>query len=219
MKKVIILLACSLASCSQPEFVTRSDMNDWFFEPLQQLPDPVPDRSPMDAEVFRQLQDSVRMLHAALENSRQEGGSAEAEVQRLRDLLESRTSFDLSQESSVVLEGVTFLTSSAELTGVSETILEKAWIALELEPAIHVEIAGYTDNVGAEDANLRLSLQRATVVRDWLVERGIAEERLTVLGRGSEDPIDTNDSQSGRAKNRRIEFHVTQKSAGEFREE
>jgi OOP family OmpA-OmpF porin len=73
---------------------------------------------------------------------------------------------------------------------------------------IRVEIAGYTDNVGNVRTNARLSQRRADAVSAWLVRKGIPATRMTTVGMGNRNPIAPNTTAEGRAKNRRIEFHV-----------
>ena len=114
----------------------------------------------------------------------------------------------LERGKSIVMEGITFATGSATLTRESEDILERAFTALAANPEIRIEIAGYTDNVGGRVANEKLSQRRADAVRAWLVAKGIAAKRLSARGFGAKDPIETNATAEGRAKNRRIEFHV-----------
>jgi OOP family OmpA-OmpF porin len=87
-------------------------------------------------------------------------------------------------------------------------MLEKAFIALVANPSLNVEIAGYTDNTGSFEVNYNLSRARAETVRSWLVRRGIPASRLTAVGMGPSDPVAPNTTPEGRARNRRIEFHV-----------
>jgi outer membrane protein OmpA-like peptidoglycan-associated protein len=70
----------------------------------------------------------------------------------------------------------------------------------------HIRIYGYTDNIGPADANLALSQKRALRVRDFLVEEGVATDRLTAEGKGETHFVATNDTAEGRAQNRRIEL-------------
>ena len=114
----------------------------------------------------------------------------------------------LERGKSVVMDGINFTTGNATLTRESEDILERAFTALAANPEIKLEIAGYTDNVGSKAANEKLSQRRADAVRAWFIAKGIAAGRLTARGFGMRDPIDTNATPDGRAKNRRIEFHV-----------
>ena len=69
---------------------------------------------------------------------------------------------------------------------------------------------GHTDNVGSDAYNLRLSKERAETVKAYLVSRGVAADRMMTEGRGESEPIDTNDTEVGRGRNRRIEFHIIQ---------
>ena len=114
----------------------------------------------------------------------------------------------LEKGKSVVLEGVNFLSGSATLTSESERTLEKAFHALVASPDISVEIVGYTDNVGSASTNERLSLRRAEAVKSWLLKKGIAARRLKTIGMGMRNPVASNATAEGRAKNRRIEFNV-----------
>jgi outer membrane protein OmpA-like peptidoglycan-associated protein len=119
-----------------------------------------------------------------------------------------KESIVLERGKAVVLKGINFKSGSATLTKDSEGMLEKAYTALVTNGNISVEVAGYTDNVGAARANERLSQRRADAVRSWLIGRGIPSTRLTAKGYGSGNPLASNTTADGRAQNRRIEFHV-----------
>ena len=110
----------------------------------------------------------------------------------------------------LVLRGVNFETGSAEILPSSEGMLQIALGALRDNPDIRVEIGGHTDNVGGRGPNQVLSRSRAQSVRDWLVEHGIDSSRMTTRGYGMSNPVATNDTDEGRAENRRIEFNVIQ---------
>ncbi|MBU1700811.1 MAG: PorV/PorQ family protein [Candidatus Eisenbacteria bacterium] len=75
-------------------------------------------------------------------------------------------------------------------------------------PEIRVKITGHTDNIGSDEYNTALSLRRAEAVKAYLVERGIDAGRFVTEGKGESVPVDTNDTDDGRARNRRIEFEV-----------
>ena len=105
------------------------------------------------------------------------------------------------------LEGVRFQSSRANILDESESILLEALETLRRMPeGSRFEIAGHTDSQGATDANQRLSQQRAEAVLRWLIEHGLDRGRFETRGYGEENPIDTNDTEEGRARNRRIEF-------------
>ncbi len=114
----------------------------------------------------------------------------------------------LERGKNLMLQGINFNTGSATLTSDSEEMLERVFAGLVSNPKVRVEIAGYTDNVGSRVANEQLSQRRAEAVRAWLIAKGIAASRLTARGYGIRNPIDTNTTAEGRARNRRIEFHV-----------
>lgn len=116
----------------------------------------------------------------------------------------------LEPGKSVVLIGVNFVSGSAKLLKYSEQVLQRAYLALAANPNLNVQIIGHTDNRGGVMTNKKLSLRRAQTVRTWLIRSGIAASRLTAIGRGQAEPIDTNNTPEGRANNRRIEFRVLQ---------
>jgi outer membrane protein OmpA-like peptidoglycan-associated protein len=109
-----------------------------------------------------------------------------------------------------ILEGVTFDFNKATLTNDAVATLEKAFAVLQDNPGVKVKIVGHTDNIGSKKYNDRLSEKRAESVKSWLVSKGISSTRLTTAGVGFSEPIATNDTPEGRAKNRRIEFHVVE---------
>ena len=86
---------------------------------------------------------------------------------------------------------------------------QAAWLARY--PQVRVTVAGYTDGIGTAQYNQGLSERRAKIVYDYLTAHGIAASRLDgPIGHGKNDPIDTNDTEAGRARNRRTELQVEQ---------
>ena len=110
---------------------------------------------------------------------------------------------------AILLEGIAFKTGSAEITPESEGIIEKAFNTLDQHPEIAVEIRGHTDNTGAKSTNMRLSQSRADAVKGWLVNKGIAADRIATKGYGPSQPIAPNTTKEDRQRNRRIEFFRT----------
>jgi OmpA-OmpF porin, OOP family len=101
---------------------------------------------------------------------------------------------------------INFETGKATITPDSEAIVNEVAAALKEAPALKIEVAGHTDNVGAADANQTLSEARAQAVVAALTARGIDASRLTAAGYGQSSPIADNRTEDGRAKNRRVEL-------------
>jgi outer membrane protein OmpA-like peptidoglycan-associated protein len=120
-------------------------------------------------------------------------------VGQLRDL-------DAMKFPSVTL----FERRSAELTEQGKQLIEKNREQARdlLTRAAYVEIIGHTDDVGDDEYNLELSKQRAEAVRDYLVETGADASKIVALGAGEKQPIASNTTEEGRAKNRRVEVRV-----------
>jgi outer membrane protein OmpA-like peptidoglycan-associated protein len=104
-----------------------------------------------------------------------------------------------------------FETGSATLAPSSEAQLRNVATILRAFPDVHAKIGGYTDSVGDDAANQRLSEERARSVMDRLVSLGIASDRLESEGYGEQHPVASNDTEAGRAQNRRIAVRVTAK--------
>jgi outer membrane protein OmpA-like peptidoglycan-associated protein len=109
---------------------------------------------------------------------------------------------------SVVLKNVQFESNSSELmTGSSES-LDKVVNAMNEYDQLRIEIQAHTDNMGEASYNLSLSEKRANSVRDYLIARGVAANRMEVKGYGETQPIADNSTRDGRAKNRRVELKI-----------
>jgi OOP family OmpA-OmpF porin len=108
----------------------------------------------------------------------------------------------------VVLEGVNFETDSAVLTAASRPILDAAAKGLREHPRLKIEVQGHTDSTGSARHNQGLSERRAASVRDYLIAQGVSPAQLTARGFGETQPIASNATVEGRAKNRRVVMHV-----------
>jgi len=106
------------------------------------------------------------------------------------------------------LKGVTFETGRADILPSSTKILEATVKGLQKFDSVSVEISGHTDNVGGLEFNEKLSQARADAVRNYLIRKGIAENRVTAVGYGFSRPRADNRTPEGRAKNRRIEISI-----------
>lgn len=101
---------------------------------------------------------------------------------------------------------VNFDTGKSTIKPDSAKTLDDAAAALKVAATLRVEVAGHTDNVGAPEANQRLSQERAQAVMAALVGRGIKADRLTAKGYGQTTPVADNRTEEGRARNRRVEL-------------
>jgi K(+)-stimulated pyrophosphate-energized sodium pump len=104
-----------------------------------------------------------------------------------------------------------FDSGSATLRRQSQEQLNNIAAILTNCPTVRMKVAGYTDNVGAVEPNLRLSRNRANAVVALLVRKGVSPDRLAAEGFGEDSPIADNSTAQGRERNRRIAMCVTQK--------
>ncbi len=111
-------------------------------------------------------------------------------------------------EAVISLEGVHFDFDKATLRPDAIVILDKAVGLLKTQERVVVEVAGHTDSVGSEEYNVGLSDRRANSVKDYLISQGITATRLTARGYGEAQPVASNDTDAGRAQNRRVELIV-----------
>jgi OOP family OmpA-OmpF porin len=109
----------------------------------------------------------------------------------------------------LVLEGINFKFGSSEIVEESKQLLDDTALkALNESPNLRVRIEGHTDSMGPEAYNMNLSLQRAEAVKKYLVAQGVDSYRMEVFGKGEGYPMASNDTEEGRAHNRRIEFII-----------
>lgn len=109
----------------------------------------------------------------------------------------------------VVLKNIFFDTDESTLKENSKIELDKLIEFLNTNPNLHIEIEGHTDNVGSETYNLNLSKARAKAVYDFLIDHSILSDRLSYKGYGYTKPVTGNDTEQGKAQNRRTEFTIT----------
>lgn len=110
---------------------------------------------------------------------------------------------------SIVLNNVFFdFDVGDEVKKESEPELNRVVKLLNTNPDLKVEISGHTDNIGSDEYNKKLSLERAKTVVEYLVSKGIDQSRLSYKGYGSTKPVAENDTEEGRQKNRRTEFKI-----------
>ena len=106
------------------------------------------------------------------------------------------------------LKNVFFDTGKSTLRKESNAALDELAEALKLKPAMVIEIAGHTDDVGSDESNLQLSQGRANSVRDYLLHAGITPRRVIAKGYGESQPVADNATEEGRQQNRRTEVRI-----------
>jgi OOP family OmpA-OmpF porin len=111
-------------------------------------------------------------------------------------------------KNTIVLKGVNFDFNSPRLRPESYSILNHAVATLKQNKFPKTELAGYTDNIGKDAYNLKLSERRAMTVRRFMIDAGCPADSLTAKGFGESDPIADNKTKAGRFENRRVELHL-----------
>jgi len=173
---------------------------------------------------YGQLQDTLRTSAVAqlgIERSavNQLGTSlAEANARAARAMESLAKIAQVKEEARgmvITLSGqVLFVTGKAELLPAAQDQLTVVATALQDQGEIRpIVVEGYTDSVGSESNNMKLSQDRANAVRSFLVSKGLPSDKLTAVGKGKSSPVASNDTADGRANNRRVEIVVAGGSA------
>jgi len=144
--------------------------------------------------------------------------SGNIDLTDIKEEMNIRKDFVLYSNSEIInegipvpLENVFFEHNQYKLKSESFSELNRLISFLKKSPDLKIEIAGHTDNTGTLEYNNKLSQQRANSVKDYLLKNGIDSQKLEAMGYGPTKPIQTNDTDAGRAKNRRVEFKVISK--------
>jgi outer membrane protein OmpA-like peptidoglycan-associated protein len=116
---------------------------------------------------------------------------------------------EIKDDQIVIADQIHFETGKAKIGKVSFGTLDAMAKMLTDDPAITLRIEGHTDTRGKAEFNRKLSDRRAKAVMEYLIGQGIAAARLTARGFGPDRPLEDNGTAEGRAKNRRVEFHIT----------
>lgn len=114
----------------------------------------------------------------------------------------------IEANATMVLKNILFETGKYNLEPVSTIELDKLVTLLNENPGLIIEIGGHTDNVGKPQDNLLLSENRAKAVREYLLQKGIAATRIRTKGYGATQPLSDNNTEEGRAQNRRTEIKI-----------
>jgi outer membrane protein OmpA-like peptidoglycan-associated protein len=131
--------------------------------------------------------------------------------EQLNKILETR---DSARGLIVSMSDVLFDTGQFSLKpGAREKLAKVAGILIAY-PTLKIQVGGYTDNVGGDDMNQKLSENRAGAVRDYLVQSGVGSNSVSAMGFGNSVPVATNDNAAGRQQNRRVELVVSGDAIG-----
>ncbi|MBF4556239.1 MAG: OmpA family protein [Pseudomonadales bacterium] len=103
---------------------------------------------------------------------------------------------------------VLFAFNKSDLTPAARSELDSLMAKLQNADVVSIKVVGHTDSVGSDAYNQALSERRASSVADYLLSQGLAPNKLTSEGKGESEPIADNESEEGRAKNRRVELHI-----------
>ena len=167
------------------------------------------DRAHSDAAIARSETDRISKEQSAAATataqSRSDSEKQEADLQKRIDELEARPS---DRGLVLTLGDVLFATGSAELRSGDNSQLDKLVTFLDQYPERTALIEGHTDNVGAASYNQQLSQHRAETVRDYLIQKGVAANRLSASGMGLHKPVASNNDATGRQQNRRVEIII-----------
>jgi outer membrane protein OmpA-like peptidoglycan-associated protein len=156
------------------------------------------------AEALRAKEEAAK---ADAERARRAAEELRAQLlDQFNRILETR---DTPRGLVITMADVLFDTGKYDLRPISREQLAKLSGIVLAHPGLHLEVDGYTDNTGSDEFNQRLSEQRASTVREYLVGRGLASDAVTAQGFGEAMPVASNDTPSGRQKNRRVELIVS----------
>jgi len=151
--------------------------------------------------------------------AKQAAAQADAEKDQLRERLRAQLNAVLETRETargliVNINDVLFDFNQYTLKPGAREKLAKVSGILLAYPGLKLQLEGYTDSVGSDDYNLKLSQERADAVRDFLAEQGVTPQNITAVGLGKADPVASNDTAAGRQQNRRVELVVSGQSIG-----
>ncbi len=132
------------------------------------------------------------------------------ECYTLREMMAFITlNMDIS-DKAICMFDLKFDFAKATIRNESKKTLDEVVEMLNQFPEMIIQINGHTDNVGSEEYNTKLSTERAKAVYDYFVKSGVSSDRMSYTGRAFHLPIDSNDTEEGRARNRRVEIEILQ---------
>lgn len=171
------------------------------------------------AEAINAAQADADQSRLAAQQAQQREHQADSEKAAMRAQLEERLNeiletLDSARGLIVSMSDVLFDTGQYSLKpGAREKLAKVAGILIAY-PGLNIAVGGYTDNVGGDEMNQKLSENRAGAVRDYLVQEGVVAGSVSAMGFGNSSPVATNDNSAGRQENRRVELVVSGEAIG-----
>jgi outer membrane protein OmpA-like peptidoglycan-associated protein len=176
------------------------------------------EQAKLSADEQQRLAEAARIQAQQSEQKAQEADRLRAQAEQAQQQLRQQ----LLQQFNVILEtrdtarglivnmsDVLFDFNKYTLRPAAREKLAKISGIILSHPGLRLEVDGYTDSIGSEDYNLKLSDQRASGVRDYLLGQGISPDNINAKGFGKDNPVASNDTAAGRQKNRRVEMVVS----------
>jgi outer membrane protein OmpA-like peptidoglycan-associated protein len=196
----------------------RSDAADAQSETAQARSDMADSRA-SSASALAAAQADAEQSRLAAQQAQQSAQQAETDKAAMRARLSEQLNSILQTRDSargliVSMSDVLFDTGKYSLkAGAREKLAKVAGILLAY-PGLNIEVGGYTDNVGGDAMNQKLSENRASSVRDYLVQQGVATNSVSTKGFGNSSPVASNNNSAGRQQNRRVELLVSGEAIG-----
>jgi outer membrane protein OmpA-like peptidoglycan-associated protein len=214
-----LLTACSSSKVKELDEATITKLNE-LSEQIKVLDENI-DKSTLELDKIEVANSAIEESIIALKDTDavfgDEIGEISTDVKKLKDFYAVKVHFEKSgvvfksqmDKFTIVMPyDVTFEFNKYELKSKFNELLDAVSEAINMAPELNVEIVGHTDNIGTPDYNRKLSEKRAQAVKDYLVSKGVDKNRLVVKGMGFDEPVTTNDTEEGRALNRRVEINI-----------
>ena len=156
--------------------------------------------------------EKIQKLEADLKVLNDEKAASKVQLQNdLKEIPQARVDKN-GLDSTVVLLDVNFKFGSYELVPKTKAVLDQVALVLKVNKVwSKLVVSGYTDNVGTDKINIKLSQERASVVKNYLILKGLTPSSISTAGLGKENPKASNDTKQGRYKNRRAELVIDKK--------
>ncbi len=164
----------------------------------QSAPQPSPQASPSGEAAPPTATDTIAAADAARIAAEREREAAERLARETRE-----------RRLAALTEPIHFEFDRSDLSEVARRALDAKLDVMRVDPSLHIRIEGHTDERGSDEYNIALGMRRASAVRRYLTQNGIASNRVEVISEGEERPLCQDDNESCWARNRRAEFAIS----------